>query len=59
MAYNIQSQGHNVYLIQTVQSNGVNINNMVDEKIKDLENKRIKGGMLGIGSGLIRIRQDT
>lgn len=25
---------------------------MVDEKIKDLENKRAKGGMLGIGSGL-------
>lgn len=39
-------------LDQTVQSNGVNINNMVDEKIKDLENKRAKGGMLGIGSGL-------
>lgn len=39
-------------LDQTVQSNGVNINNMVEEKIKDLDNKRAKGGMLGIGSGL-------
>lgn len=36
----------------TTMSDGVNINNLLEEKKKDLEEKRSKGGMLGISTGM-------
>ena len=36
----------------TTQSEGVDINQMIEEKRKDIENKRAKDGLLGISTGM-------